>query len=157
MLTIINVLAVEASFVKPFLSPIERSNSMSALRSPAFSKLSRAKSKRQVASARSPMAFHFASASSSGTCRAISTARSRSSSCSDRSNFWSRSVVTSRASSLRPRHRRERRLDARPPPPHTSSLQEGCYPIALLLGYGGQYLGRCIHVAPQYCCLVLNE
>ena len=91
-----------ASLVNPSRSPVARSSNISALRSPAFSKLSRAKSNRHTASARSPIAFHFVSASSSGTVLAISTAASRSSSWSDKSNFWSGSVVTSSASSFRP-------------------------------------------------------
>ena len=93
--------AFVASPSSPFLSPVAISSSMSALKSPARPKHSRARSNRHTASARSPRAFHFTSASSSGTDRAISSAVSRSSSCRANSNLWSGSVVTSMASSLR--------------------------------------------------------
>ena len=97
-----NARAVAANFANPSLSPIDNKSNISALKSPAFSKLSLAKSNLQTANARSPIAFHFASASCSGTPRTISTAASRSSSWRESSNFWSGSVVTSSASSLKP-------------------------------------------------------
>jgi hypothetical protein len=74
---------------------------MSALRSPALSKHSRAKSNLQTARARSPTAFHLVSASASGTARAISRAESRSSSCNAKSNLWSGSLVTWNANSFK--------------------------------------------------------
>ncbi len=93
--------ALVANCRSPALSPVDSRRSMSALRSPAFSKHSRAKSNRQTARARSPTAFHLVSASVSGTARTISSAESRSSSCNAKSNLWSESVVTWKASSLR--------------------------------------------------------
>jgi hypothetical protein len=97
--------AVAASFCRPSRSPVESRSSISALKSPAFSNASRARSNRHTVRARSPIAFHFVSDSGSKTERAILTAVSRSSSCSERSNLWSGSVVTCRASSLRSEER----------------------------------------------------
>jgi hypothetical protein len=79
--------AVAASVCSPSRSPVESRSSISALKSPAFSNASRARSNRHTVSARSPIAFHFVSASASTTERVISTAVSRSSSCNERSNL----------------------------------------------------------------------
>lgn len=93
--------ACEASLLSPSLSPMDNSRSINELRSPALSKHWRARSKRHTANARSPTDFHFVSASSSGMECRISSAMSKSSSCKARSNLWSGSTATLRASSLR--------------------------------------------------------
>ncbi len=149
--------ACAASFVSPSRSPTARSSSINAFKSPAFSKLSRARSNRHTASARSPIAFHFVSASSSGTVRAISTAASRSSNCKERSNFWSGSVVTSRASSLSPTNRGEHRDRGDFVSNLTSAFQERRDLVPMIFRDGRENFRRGIHVSPEDRGLVLNH
>jgi hypothetical protein len=148
-----------ASFFSPSRSPIESNNNIKALKSPDFSKHSRARSNRQTAKALSPIAFHLGSASTSGTVLVISSAVSRSSSCSERSNLWSGSFVTLRASSFRPKNGNvvEHYLAVICFERKTSRFEEPCHLVLLLFRNGWKDLRSSFHLSPQDGGLILDQ